>query len=95
MHEKCGSGNNILHRDSIRVDLEFGGLAEQILRDVDGGGSGPGDLKDMVDYWAQAIDRWIQRIDQGMGGLTDSADPALGPDSAPEAAPDPPALDAG
>jgi hypothetical protein len=52
-------------------------------------------MKDLVDDWVQVIDLWIARIDQGMGGTTDGADPALAPDAAPEAAPDPPELAAG
>jgi hypothetical protein len=52
-------------------------------------------MKDLVDHWVQVIDRWIADVDQGMGGTTDGADPALAPDPAPEAAPDPPALAAG
>jgi hypothetical protein len=70
-------------------------LAEQILRDLDGGESEPRELKELVDHWVQVIDRWVERIDQGMGGTTDGADPAVPPDAAPEAAPDPPALAAG
>ena len=70
-------------------------MAEQILRDLDGGESEPRELKELVDHWVQVIDRWVERIDQGMGGATDGADPAVPPDAAPEAAPDPPALAAG
>jgi hypothetical protein len=65
-------------------------LAEQTLRDMDGG-----ELNELVDHWVQVIDRWVERIDQGMGGTTDGADPAVPPDSAPEAAPDSPASAAG
>jgi hypothetical protein len=61
-------------------------LAEQILRDLDGGEAEPGELKDLVEYWVQVIDRWVQQIDQGMGGTADGADPAALPDAAPEAA---------
>lgn len=61
-------------------------MAEQTLRDVDGGESGPGELRDLVEHWSQAIDRWVQRIDQGMGRTTDGADPTEGLDSAPEGA---------
>jgi hypothetical protein len=62
-------------------------LAEQVLRDLDGGGSEPRELKDLVDQWVQVIDRWVQHIDRGMGGTADGADPAAAPDAAPEAAP--------
>jgi hypothetical protein len=65
-------------------------LAEQTLRNMDGG-----ELNERVAHWVQVIDRWVERIDQGMGGTTDGADPAVAPVSAPEAAPDPPALAAG
>jgi hypothetical protein len=58
-------------------------LAEQTLRDMDGG-----ELQELVAHWVQVIDRWVERIDQGMGGTT-GADPAVTPDAAPEAAPDP------
>jgi hypothetical protein len=70
-------------------------VAEQTLRDLDGGESEPNELKDLVDHWVQVIDHWVQHIDQGMGGTADGADPAMAPDAAPEAAPDPPALAAG
>ena len=70
-------------------------MAEQILRDLDGGESEPRELKELVDHWVQVIDGWVERIDQGMGGTADGADPAVVPDAAPEVAPDPPALAAG
>lgn len=70
-------------------------MAEQTLRDLDGGKSEPSELKELVDHWVQVIDRWVERIDRGMGGTTDGAGPAVPPDAAPEAAPDPPALAAG
>jgi len=70
-------------------------LGEEIVRDAEGGGSESTELKDLVDHWVQVIDRWVQHIDQGMGGTANGAGPALEPDAAPEAAPDPPALAAG
>jgi len=70
-------------------------LAEQTLRNLDGGESEPRELKDLVDHWVQVIDRWVQHIDQGMGGMANGADPAAAPDLAPEAGSDPPALEAG
>lgn len=70
-------------------------MAEETIRDADGGGSEPTELSDLVDHWVQVIDRWVQHIDQGMGGTTDGARPAAMPDAAPEAAPDPPAPAAG
>jgi hypothetical protein len=60
-------------------------LAEQTLRDLDGGESEPRESKDLIDHWVQVIDRWVENIDQGMGGTTDGADPAMAPDAAPEA----------
>lgn len=60
-------------------------MAEQSLRDLDGGDE-PAELNDLVDHWVQSIDRWVQHIDQGMGGTADGADPAAAPDAAPEAA---------
>ena len=62
---------------------------------MDGGESEPRELKELVDHWVQVIDRWVERIDQGMGGTTAVADPVVAPDTAPEAAPDPPAFAAG
>ena len=70
-------------------------MADQVLNDLDGGGSEPKELKDQVDHWVQVIDRWVQHIDQGMGGTANGAGPATQPDAAPEAAPDPPGLAAG
>jgi hypothetical protein len=70
-------------------------LAEQTLHDLYGREPEGGELKDLVEHWVRVIDRWVQHIDQGMGGTADGADPAALPDSAPEAAPDPPALAAG
>ena len=61
-------------------------LAEQTLPDVSRGEPEPGELNDPVEHWARALDRWIERVDQGMGGTTDGTDPAAQPDSAPEAA---------
>jgi hypothetical protein len=70
-------------------------LAEQTLRNLEGGESESQELRNLVDHWVQVIDRWVQHIDQGMGGTADGADLAGAPDSAPEAAPDPPAFEAG
>jgi hypothetical protein len=61
-------------------------LAEQTLRDLDGEDLVPGELKLAVDHWVHVIDRWVQHLDQGMGGTADGADPADLPDAAPEAA---------
>ena len=71
------------------------GLAEQMLRDANGGESEPIELKDQVEHWVRVIDRWVQRLDEGMGGTTDGAEPAVAPESAPEAASDSPAFEAG
>ncbi|MHB8587350.1 MAG: hypothetical protein ACYDA0_00700 [Candidatus Dormibacteraceae bacterium] len=70
-------------------------MAEQTFGDLDGGESEPGELKELVEHWVHVIDRWVQRIDQGMGGTADVADPAMTPDTAPEMAPDQRALEAG
>ena len=70
-------------------------MAEQTLQDLDGGESGPKELKDLIEHWVQAIDHWVQHIDQGMGGTADGAAPAMAPDPAPEADPGSPALEAG
>ena len=70
-------------------------MAEQTLRDLNGGESEPRELENPVDHWVQVIDGWVQHIDQGMGGTADGADPATAPDAAPEAASDPPAFAAG
>jgi hypothetical protein len=85
LHKNCRSVNNDTHSDSIR-------RAEPRLRDIE---EGEPDLNDLIEHWVRVIDRWVQRIDQGMGGTTDGADPARVPDAAPEAALDPPAFEAG
>jgi hypothetical protein len=65
-------------------------------RDANGAESERSELKDQVEHWVQAIDRWVQRMDEGMGGTTLGADPAVAPESAPEAAAsDSPAQEAG
>ncbi|HXJ48584.1 MAG TPA: hypothetical protein VNF91_05380 [Candidatus Acidoferrum sp.] len=70
-------------------------MVEQTLHNPDGGDPEPGELEELVDEWVRVIERWVQRIDQGMGGSADGADPATKPDSALEAAPGPPELRAG
>jgi len=60
-------------------------LAEQTLPDVAGDEPEPGQPNDLVEHWVRAIDRWVERLDQGMGGTTEGTDPAAEPDSAPEA----------
>ena len=54
-------------------------------RDIDGDSSDSQELKDLIEHWVHAIDRWVQHIDQGMGGMAEGADPAAEPDPAPEA----------
>jgi len=70
-------------------------LVEQTLHNPEGGDPEPGELEEQVDEWVRVIDRWVERIDQGMGGSADGADPATPPDSALEASPDPPEAEAG
>jgi hypothetical protein len=54
------------------------------------------ELKSLIDHWIHVIDRWVQNLDQGMGGTADGADPAVTPDPAPEPTREsPPALEAG
>lgn len=62
-------------------------MAEQILRNLGGGKPELTELRSQIDDWVQVIDRWVERLDREMGGMTDGADPAGGPDSAPEAEP--------
>jgi hypothetical protein len=70
-------------------------LAEQTLHNLEGRDEEPKELEELIDEWVRVIDRWVQRIDRGMGGTADGADPATAPDSALEAAHDPPGLEAG
>ncbi|MGH7762435.1 MAG: hypothetical protein ACREOY_13635 [Candidatus Dormibacteraceae bacterium] len=64
-------------------------MAGQIEHELDGGGSEPRELDDLVEHWVQVIDCWVQHIDQGMRGTADGAGPAISPDAVPEAASDP------
>lgn len=71
-------------------------MAEQAQQDLYGGGEpAPADLKDSIEHWLQVIDRWVQQIDQGMGGSAEDADPAMTPGLAPEAGLDVSGLEAG
>ncbi|HET6311467.1 MAG TPA: hypothetical protein VFH00_10760 [Candidatus Nitrosotalea sp.] len=56
------------------------------MADLDGNGSESEDLKNRIDHWLQVIDRWVQDLDQRMGGAAEGADPAEMPGSAPEPA---------
>lgn len=63
-------------------------MAEQTLRNGDVGEPKPepGKLEDAVDHWMKVIDRWVQRVDQEMGGRKiEDAGPGPEPDSASEA----------
>ena len=59
-------------------------MAERNGRDLEGGNP-DSQVTDRIEHWVQAIDRWVQQIDQGMGGMAEGVDPAVEPDSAPEA----------
>jgi hypothetical protein len=65
------------------------------LADLDRKESGE-EFNVLIDHWVQVINRWVQDVDQGMGGAADGADPAEMLDSAPEPAPSTtPAVDTG
>jgi hypothetical protein len=72
-------------------------LAEKRSQDLDGEGEpASADPKESIDHWVKVIDRWVQHIDQGMGGGTaEGADTAMKPRPAPEAGLDVPGMEAG
>jgi hypothetical protein len=47
------------------------------------------ELKDMIKHWVSVIDRWVERVDQGMGGAADGAEPGVEKDSPSDSAPGP------
>jgi hypothetical protein len=68
---------------------EAGGLAEESFED--------GSLQDHMAHWAEVIDRWVRRVDLGMGarvadtndqGGAGGDDPLSGPDRGSDLAQD-------
>ena len=47
------------------------------------------ELHDMIKHWVAVIDRWVARMDQGMGGAADGAESGVESDSPPDSAPGP------
>jgi hypothetical protein len=43
----------------------------------------------MIKHWVAVIDRWVARVDQGMGGAADGAEPGVENDSPLDSAPGP------
>jgi hypothetical protein len=47
------------------------------------------ELQEMIKHWVAVIDRWVARVDQGMGGAADGAEPGVENDSPLDSAPGP------
>jgi hypothetical protein len=47
------------------------------------------EMQDMIKHWVAVIDRWVARMDQGMGGAADGAEPGVETDSPLDSAPGP------
>jgi hypothetical protein len=61
-----------------------GGIGRLTSDDAD-----PVELTDMVKHWVSVIDRWVERLDEGMGGAADGAEPGIETDSPADSAPGP------
>ncbi len=42
-------------------------MTEEDAKRLNGGSPEDGDLQDHIAHWVETLDRWVKRIDQGMG----------------------------
>jgi hypothetical protein len=65
------------------------GMAEKDAEEVDGNNLVDGGLQDHLAHWMDVLDRWVRRIDKGLGRQDGVAGPIAGVDQAPPAGAEP------